>query len=236
MCLQIPLLMHFLWTHLGGTVTGQGASPPEHEQLWCPSASLLQSLCCSLSWSRYRIGRTLSGFKTCLQPKLCSQNAAEAVWGSSELGTWVLFMTEVLCDLEQLPAPLSHSPASPAAESGMVTPTSFARASCGAILRLIECRRSFFPSHKGCTAMVWPSQCFRAGWECGWARWLPEGALFPVSAGGNICRIGTPVKSFMSYHMATVQINYCSRSVMRVTHKTVTDSTATWADAKKCGR
>lgn len=92
------------------------AAPPGHELLWCPSASLLQRLWCLLSWNRGRTGQTLSGFKTCLQLKLCSQIAAEAAWGSSELGTWVLFMTELLCDLEQLPAPLSHSPASPAAE------------------------------------------------------------------------------------------------------------------------
>lgn len=55
---------------------------------------------------------------------------------------------------------------------------------------------------------------------------LPEGALFSISAGGNTCRIGTPVQSFMGYHMAAVQINSCRRSVMRPSYKTVTGSTA----------
>lgn len=45
----------------------------------------------------------------------------------------------------------------PQLPSGMVTPTPFARVSCGAILQWIECRkRVFFPSHKGCTAMICP--------------------------------------------------------------------------------
>lgn len=61
-------------------------------------------------------GQTQGGLNTSLKdeaelPKYC-QSRVRNHRVRQEQGTWVLFMTELLCDLEQLIAPLSHGSAS----------------------------------------------------------------------------------------------------------------------------